>query len=110
VHGRPALDAGLALAQHKASQLNAAIEARAGDSWPKARAAVASAAAAAAKHGSAAASAVSKAALAAWHSEAVAKVRPAVEAAAARGAAVASQVLTELEELLIRCAACLILF
>lgn len=101
-HGKPALARGLAVAHEKASRLNAAIEAKAGDSWPKVKAAAATAASAAATHGAAAAAAARKAALAAWESEAVAAVRPALVAAWRRAAAQARVVLGELEELLIR--------
>lgn len=100
-HGKPALAQGVTLAKGKAAQLNSFIEAKAGDSWPKAQAAIAHAAQVACTQASAAAAAAHKAALAAWNSEALAAVRPAL----AKGYAVASQqaqtVVGELETLLI---------
>ncbi|KAL4440617.1 hypothetical protein ABPG75_003618 [Micractinium tetrahymenae] len=99
--GKPAVNQGLALARSKSAQLNAAIEARAGDSWPKVKAAAAGAAAAAAKHGSAAWQASRKAALQAWHSPALAAVRPALAKCYAQAAQQAAKVQNELEELLI---------
>ncbi|KAI3431278.1 hypothetical protein D9Q98_004339 [Chlorella vulgaris] len=107
-HGKPTLDRSLALAQSKAAQLNAAIESKAGDSWPKFKAGVAAAsgaaakgAAVAAKHAAAAAAAGKKAALVAWNSEAVALVRPTLVKVGGRVAAQAQLVQRELEELLI---------
>lgn len=88
--------------QKKGAQLNAAIEARAGDSWPKAKAAAGSAFEAARRAALSGWAAARKAALAAWHSDALAAVRPTLGAAAQRGAAQARQVQAELEELLIR--------
>lgn len=92
--GKPALSQGLALARTKSAQLNAAIEARAGDSWPKAKAAA-----------GAAWGAACGAALRAWHSPALAAVRPALAKAYAQAAQQAAKVQAELEQLLIRWAA-----
>ncbi|KAL4420055.1 hypothetical protein ABPG77_007494 [Micractinium sp. CCAP 211/92] len=89
-HGKPAISQGLAFARTKSAQLNAAIEARAGDSWPKAKAAVA-----------AAWKAAHKAALQAWHSPALAAVRPALAKGYAQAAEQAAKVQGELEQLLI---------
>ncbi len=91
-HGKPAISQGLAFARTKSAQLNAAIEARAGDSWPKAKAAV-----------GAAWKAAHKAALQAWHSPALAAVRPALAKGYAQAAEQAAKVQGELEQLLIRC-------
>lgn len=107
------MEQGLALAKSKAAQLNAALEAHAGESWPKAKAAAASAAeaaakhaltawAAAAKHGGAGWAAARQAALDAWNSEALAAVRPALTAGAEQAAKQVQLVVGELEELLIR--------
>jgi hypothetical protein len=109
-HAKPAVERGLAFAKEKSGQLNAAIEGHAGASWPKLQAALgsagahaAAAAAAAHKAAVAVASAARKHALQAWHSEAVAAVRPTLEALARKAAAKARQVQAELETLLIRC-------
>ncbi|KAI7837404.1 hypothetical protein COHA_008771 [Chlorella ohadii] len=100
-HGKPALERGLSLAKEKGAQLNKAIEAKAGDKWPQAQAAVASAwrqacAAAAAAWGTA-----SRAAQAVWQSEALAAVRPTLAAGAAKASAMWEQVQGELEGMLI---------
>lgn len=107
-HAKPAVERGLAFAKEKSGQLNAAIEGHAGASWPKLQAALgsagahaASAAGAARKAAVAGAAAAHKRALQAWQSDAVAAVRPTLEAMAHKAAATVRQVQAELETLLI---------
>ena len=108
-HAKPAVERGLAFAKEKSGQLNAAIEGHVGASWPKFQAALgsagahaAAAAGAARKAAAAGAAAAHKRALQAWQSDAVAAVRPTLEAMAHKAAAKARQVQAELETLLIR--------
>lgn len=96
------MDQGLAFARTKSAELNAAIEARAGDSWPKAQAAIGAAWQAARKAALQAWQAARKAALQAWHSQALAAVRPALAKGYAHAAEQAAKVQGELEQLLIR--------
>ncbi|PSC67639.1 hypothetical protein C2E20_8719 [Micractinium conductrix] len=101
-HGKPAVERGVAVATAKAGELNAVLDKKLGDSWLKYKAQAAAAAGVAGAKAAQAWDAARTAALAAWHSDALAAVRPAL----AKGAAVASEqarkVQGELEEMLIR--------